>query len=112
MEMETALQAMDVATLEAGWQSNGLHWSRVVKSTLRKPRPSLAIKAATSVRDRLASQERELVHSLERMRLARLQLTSEDGLTEQLTDMHRRLDADVEIEKTLAAARRAARQRT
>lgn len=68
---------------------------------------------AVAARDRLAAQERELLHQLEGIRLARLRASLDEeapvDAAAQIGEIRERIAAEAEVDARLAAARRAAR---
>lgn len=72
------------------------------------------LQESAEVQARIAARERELLHRLESVRLSirRSRLEDDDPArsTEQITEIQRRLAAEVEVNEQLARARRAARK--
>ncbi|MFT5686779.1 MAG: hypothetical protein ACI8RZ_007736 [Myxococcota bacterium] len=105
-QLDEALSGTSLAELEAQ-SGQGTEGERIARDG-----HITAIKSAMASRERLAGQERELLHALEHMRLTRLDSASSEDLSEQLGELRGRLDAEAEVEQKLEAARRASRQRT
>ncbi len=106
IQIDEALSGVSLAELEAQGDE-GTDGERLARAG-----HIAAIESAMASRERLAGQERELLHSLERLRLARLQQAPTEDLTEQLGELQHRMDAEAEVERKLSAARSAQRQRT
>ena len=115
------LGEIDIASLEAELAERraadvpGLSESFGREAAALEERLSVARETAAA-RDRLAAQERELLHQLDTIRLSVLRARLEEGLPDagdQLADIRRRLAAEAEVDERLNAARKAAaRQRT